>query len=93
MTLTTFYRMLVTNIFAAKHYGSGIDANILSSVAAVTAGAGVAAPTRLMALRLYVNAFKSADMRALVSRNCAAVLAASQGSGAFSNQQVGVACM
>ena len=48
----------------------------------------VAAPTRLMALRLYVNAFKSCDTRALFSRNCAKVLEASQGSGSFTNQQV-----
>jgi len=83
-------RMLITNMFAAKHFGGGAESNLLSAVAAVTSGpSGQVAPaTRLMALRLYVNAFKSADTRPLVSRNCAAVLAASQGSGSFNNQQV-----
>ena len=46
------------------------------------------AGTRLMALRLYVNAFKAADTRALVSRNCAAVLESSRGSASYTNQQV-----
>ena len=34
----------------------------------------IAAPTRLMALRLFVNAFKSADTRTLVAQNCGKVL-------------------
>jgi len=33
--------MLITNMFAAKHFGAGTDPNLLSSVAAVTAGAAV----------------------------------------------------
>jgi hypothetical protein len=33
--------MLITNMFAAKHLGGGTDPNILSAVAAVTAGPAV----------------------------------------------------
>ena len=43
-----------------------------------------------MALRLYVNAFKAADTRVLVSRNMGTVLQAAQGSGSFGNQQVSI---
>ena len=86
-------RMLITNIFAAKHFGAAAPPDVISVVSAATAGppGSIAPPTRLMALRLFVNAFKAADTRALVARHCSAVLAGAQGSGSFANQQVQVA--
>eukprot|EP00290_Baffinella_frigidus_P008213 CAMPEP_0180122658 /NCGR_PEP_ID=MMETSP0986-20121125/3691_1 /TAXON_ID=697907 /ORGANISM="non described non described, Strain CCMP2293" /LENGTH=774 /DNA_ID=CAMNT_0022061857 /DNA_START=102 /DNA_END=2422 /DNA_ORIENTATION=+ len=82
-------RLLVLNPYAAKAF-SAATGNFLPAVAALCQGAPdqVPPPTRIMAIRLFANCFRNADMRALIAQHCAGVLAAAKGSGAFANAQV-----
>ena len=63
--------MLVTNMFAAKYFGAAAEANILSAVAAVTAGAAVRyhpAPTCLYNSALVLSGARSRSLQDVDTR-------------------------